>query len=70
MRTAILYNFLIEANIMAFIAIVLMIILRKCMRRTLGNSCICFGWLLVVVRLLLPLSFANPLIYEYEGELK
>lgn len=63
MRTAILYNFLIEANIMASIAIVLMMILRKCMRRALGNSAICFGWLLIAVRLLLPLSFANPIIY-------
>lgn len=70
MRTAILNNLLIGANIMASIAIVLMMVLRKCLRRTLGNSCICFGWLLVVVRLLLPLPFANPIIYEYEGELK
>ena len=63
MRTAILYNFLIEANIMASIAIVLMMVLRKTMRRSLGNSCICFGWVLVAARLLLPLSFANPIIY-------
>ena len=63
MRTAILYNFLIEANIMASIAIVLMMVLRKCLRRTLGNSCICFGWVLIAARLLLPLSFANPIIY-------
>ena len=63
MRTAILYNFLIEANIMASIAIVLMMILRKTMRRSLGNGCICFGWLLVALRLLLPLSFANPIIH-------
>lgn len=63
MRTAMLYNFLIEANIMASIAIVLMMVLRKCLRRTLGNSCICFGWMLIAVRLLLPLSFANPIIY-------
>ena len=63
MRTAILYNFLIEANIMASIAIVLMMVLRKFLRRTLSNSCICFGWVLIAVRLLLPLSFANPIIY-------
>lgn len=62
MRTAIVYNFLIEANIMASIAILLMIPLRKLFRGKLGNSAICFGWLLVAVRLLLPLSFANPII--------
>lgn len=64
MRTAILYNFLIEANIMASIAIVLMIILRKLMRRSLGNGCICFGWMLITLRLLLPLSFTNPIIHK------
>ena len=62
MRTALIYNFLIEANIMASIAIVLMMLLRKFLRRQLGNAALCFGWLLVAVRLLLPLSLPNPLI--------
>ena len=62
MRTALIYNFLIEANIMAAIAIVLMMVLRKFLRRQLGNSAICFGWLLTAVRLLLPISLPNPLI--------
>ena len=46
MRSAFVYNFLIEANIMASIAIILMIPLRKFFRKQLGNSAICFGWLL------------------------
>lgn len=62
MRTALIYNFLIEANIMASIAIVLMMALRRFLRRPLGNSALCFGWLLVAARLLLPLSLPNPLI--------
>ena len=62
MRTAMIYNFLIEANIMACIAIVLMTALRKFLRRQMGNSAICFGWLLVAARLLLPISLPNPLI--------
>ena len=62
MRTALLYNFLIEANIMASIAILLMMLLRKFLRRPLGNGALCFGWLLVAMRLLLPLSLPNPLI--------
>ena len=62
MRTALIYNFLIEANIMASIAILLMIILRKTLRKSLGNSALCFGWLLVAIRLLLPISLPNPLI--------
>ena len=64
MRSAFVYNFLIEANIMASIAILLMIPLRKFFRKQLGNSAICFGWLLVAVRLLCPLSLVNPLIHE------
>ena len=64
MRSAFVYNFLIEANIMASIAIILMIPLRKLFRKQLGNSAICFGWLLVAVRLLCPLSLPNPFIHE------
>ena len=63
MRSAFVYNFLIEANIMASIAIILMIPLRKFFRKQLGNSAICFGWLLVAIRLLCPLSLVNPLIH-------
>ena len=62
MRTALIYNFLIEANIMASIAIVLMMVMRKFLRKQVGNTAICFGWLLVAVRLLLPFTLPNPLI--------
>lgn len=62
MRSATLYNFLLEANIMACIAILLMIPLRKLLRNQLGNRAICFGWLLVALRLLCPLALPNPLI--------
>ena len=62
MRTALIYNFLIEANIMASIAIILMMAMRKFLRKQVGNTAICFGWLLVAVRLLLPVSLPNPLI--------
>lgn len=64
MRSAVIYNFLIEANIMASIAILLMIPLRKLLRKQLGNSALCFGWLLTAVRLLCPLSLPNPFIHE------
>ena len=64
MRTAVIYNFLIEANIIAGIAILLMIPVRKYFRKQLGNKAICFAWLLVAVRLLCPLSLPNPLINE------
>lgn len=63
MRSAVIFNFLIEANIMASIAILLMIVLRKLLRKPLGNTALCFGWLLTAVRLLCPLSLPNPFIH-------
>ena len=64
MRSAVLFNFLIEANIMASVAIVLMIPLRKILRRKLGNTALCFGWLLIAIRLLCPAALQNPFIHE------
>lgn len=64
MRTALIYNFLLEANIIASIAIVLMLIVRKFLRKQLGNWAIYFSWLLVAVRLLCPLALPNPAINE------
>ena len=43
MRSAVIYNFLIEANIIAGIAILLMIPVRKFLRKSLGNRAICFA---------------------------
>ena len=64
MRTAMIYNYLIEANIIAGIAILLLIPVRAFLRRALGNRAICFAWLLVAIRLLCPLALPNPLINE------
>lgn len=64
MRTALIYNFLIEATIIAGIAVLLMIPVRKFFRKQLGTRALCFAWLLVAVRLLCPLSLPNPLINE------
>ncbi len=64
MRNAVLYNFLIEANLIAGIAILLLIPIRKFLRGRLGSRALCFAWLLVALRLLLPLSLPNPLINE------
>ena len=47
MRTAVLYNFLIEATVMADIAILLMMVLRQAWRRQVGNHALGFGWLLI-----------------------
>lgn len=67
MRTATVYNFLIEANIMASLAILLMIPIRKFLRPRLGSRALCFAWLLVAVRLLCPLALPNPWISEIKS---
>lgn len=64
MRKAIVYNFLLEATIIASIAILLMLIVRKVLRKQLGSRAIAFAWLLVAIRLLCPLTLPNPLINE------
>lgn len=64
MRSAQVYNFLIEANILASIAIVLMIAVRKILRGKVGSRVLWFAWLLVAVRLLCPLALPNPAINE------
>ncbi len=64
MRTAAIYNFLLESTIIASIAIVLMLLVRKFFRRQLGSRVICFAWLLVAIRLLCPLALPNPIIHE------
>ena len=65
MRTAMVYNFLLEANLMASVAILMMIAIRKFLRRPLGNRLIYFLWLLIAVRLLVPLALTNPYINEF-----
>lgn len=62
MRTATIYNFLMEANLMAGIAILLMLPIRRFMRKPLGNRVIYFAWLLIAIRLLCPLALPNPAI--------
>ena len=64
MRTATVYNFLLEATLMASIAILLMIPIRKFLRKSLSSRVLTFGWLLVAIRLLCPLSLPNPIIHE------
>ena len=65
MRAATLFNFLIEAMLTGSVMILLLLVVRRLLRRQLGNRLICLAWLLVAVRLLLPLSFPNPMTVSY-----
>ena len=65
MRSAVVFNFLLEANLMASAAIVLMIAFRKFLRKPLGNRMIYFLWLLIAIRLICPIALNNPWINEF-----
>lgn len=62
MRTAQIYNFLLEANLTASAAILLMLVVRRFFRKALGNRVVYFAWLLIALRLLCPLSLPNPAV--------
>ena len=64
MRAATVYNFLMEANLTASVAILLMLLIRRFLRRPLGNRALLFAWLLIAIRLLCPLALPNPAMGE------
>ena len=62
MRSAVVFNVLIEATLFGTALILLTLLIRKLFRKQLGNRVIYVAWLLVAVRLLLPISLPNPLM--------
>lgn len=61
MRTAMLFNFLVESTLIGSVLILLMLPLRLA-RRRLGSRVIWSVWLLAALRLLTPLALPNPLL--------
>lgn len=64
MRAATVFNFLIEATLMGSVMILLLLLVRRFLRPKVGSQLICVAWLLVAVRLILPLSLPNPMMNE------
>lgn len=64
MRAATVFNYLLEATLAGSVMIVLMLPVRRFLRSKLTSRLICFAWLLVAVRLLLPISLPNPMMNE------
>lgn len=60
MRTATIYNYLVEAALIGSGLILLTLLVRPLMRRAVGSRLVCLAWLLVVLRLLVPLALPNP----------
>ena len=65
MRSMTVFNFLLEATVIGSVIILLVIAVRALLRDRLGSRAIYAAWLLVALRLLLPLSLPNPVMDEF-----
>ncbi|MGN0778428.1 MAG: M56 family metallopeptidase [Aristaeellaceae bacterium] len=62
MRTATVFNFLVEATLIGSALIVLTLVLRAPVRRRAGGRLLMLLWVLVAMRLLLPIALPNPVM--------
>lgn len=62
MRTATLFNFLVESSLIGGMLIALLLALRPLIRRGAGSRVVWLLWALVALRLLVPLALPNPLM--------
>lgn len=63
-RAMTVFNYLLEAALAGGVLILLMLLVRRFLRGRLGNRAVYVAWLLVAVRLLVPLAIPNPLMNE------
>lgn len=63
-RTMTVFNFLLEAALLGSLLIVLVMLVRKFLRGKIGNRAVYMLWLLVAIRLLVPLALPNPLMND------
>ena len=63
-RSMTVFNYLLEATLCGAILIVIVLLARRFLRGKLGNRAVYFAWLLVALRLLVPLSLPNPAMNE------
>ena len=64
-RTITVFNYLLEAALAGGIMILLMLCARQVLRRRVSNRIIYAAWLLVAIRLLIPLAIPNPLMNQF-----
>lgn len=64
-RSMTYFNFLLEATLAGSILILVMLVLRRVFRRKIGSRLVYLAWLLVAIRLLLPIAIPNPLMDEF-----
>lgn len=69
MRSMILFNFLLEATLIGGALTLMMLAVRSLGRGRVSNRVIYMLWLVVALRLLLPISLPNPLINQFRPTL-
>lgn len=62
MRTATVFNFLVESTLIGSLLILAALVVRVLLRRKLGSRCLLILWALVAMRLLLPIALPNPVM--------
>lgn len=64
-RSMTVFNYLLEAALAGGILILLLLAVRQLFRKKLGNRLIYLAWLLVAIRLLVPMALPNPLMNQF-----
>jgi len=59
------FNYLLEATLFGSVLILLVVAVRMLLRHRLGSRAIYASWLVVMLRLLLPISIPNPFMDEF-----
>ena len=65
MRSMTVFNFLLEATLWGSALILLLVAARALLRTRLGNRAVYVAWLLVAMRLLMPIALPNPVMNEF-----
>lgn len=65
MRSMMVFNYLLEATLFGSVLILLAVAVRMLLRDRLGSRAVYAAWLLVALRLLLPISIPNPFMDEF-----
>ena len=63
-RSMTVFNFLLEATLCGALLVLLVLLVRWLLRRKLGSRLVYFAWLLVAIRLLVPIALPNPLMND------
>lgn len=64
-RSMTFFNFLLEATVAGSVLILVMLVLRMVFRKRIGSRLVYLAWLLVAIRLLVPIALPNPLMDQF-----